>query len=392
MPLFRQPPALSPPSPWDFERLLVNGDAYFASLEEGIKGAQKSIDLETYIFDNDALGARIVELLIAARRRGVTVRVIVDGVGSQGWVYNLGSILAENDIPARVYHQLPWEKLFSSSSNWDPEGTWASRFARINRRDHRKLCIIDGTQAWLGSLNISADHLHSERGPKAWRDTGITLRGENLKFLQAAFDLLWYPRRPKFIGVRHRARQVVKASLGTSVRLNALRRLRKINYRQLLERIGQAKVRLWITTAYFVPTGSFLRALTAAANRCVDVRLLTSAQSDIFFMPWVGVAFQYGLLRAGIQVYNYQPSILHAKTMIIDDFAMVGSSNLNHRSFVHDLEVEATSMNVGTVSGLTESFLEDLQHSKGITLHDFRRSAWWQRALGLAALVFKNWI
>ena len=392
MAFFRTHVISPPPAAWDFEQLLVNGDEYFGSLEQGIRGAKQSIDLETYIFDNDPLGERLTQGLIEAHKRGVAVRVVVDGVGAQGWVYHLGRPLCAAGVPAWVYHQLPWERFLSQACGWDARGAWGQLFARINNRDHRKVCIVDGAQAWIGSLNVSANHMQSLRGENAWRDTGITVRGEDVKYLRAAFNRIWPARDVKSRAARREARLALKASAGSSVRLNATRRLRRINYKQLLARIADAKVRLWITTAYFVPSGSFLAALTAAANRCVDVRLITSSKSDVFFMPWVAAAYQYGLMRAGIQLYDYLPSILHAKTMIIDDLAMIGSSNLNQRSLIHDLEADIFTSNVQTVSRLTEQYLLDVERSRGLTLHDFRAAPFWQRWLGYATLSFKHWL
>jgi cardiolipin synthase A/B len=393
MMIFHKNFTASPPGPWEAETLLINGDEYFASLQRGIEGAQKTIELETYIYDNDIIGNRVTEWLIKAHARGVAVRVIVDGVGAQGWVFDQGLKLHRAGIEYRVYHQLPWERLFVMRRVPSDEPTWQNFFTRVNIRDHRKVCIIDGNQAWVGSLNISDHHLYEVCLEKSWRDTGIVVRGGNVKFLRAAFERLWFPPHWKTFRLQRRdTRRLIKASEGSNVRLNATRRLRRVNYQQLLSRIAAAKVRVWITTGYFVPAGSFLRALTAAANRCVDVRLLTSSKSDVFFMPWVASAFQYGLMRAGVQLYDYLPSMLHAKTIIIDDLGMVGSSNLNHRSLFHDLEADILTTNIETVSLLTEQYLKDLESARGLTLHDFRAHPLWQRAIGRLVLGFKNFL
>ena len=380
------------PAPWEEEELLTNGDAFFSSLEQGIGNAQISIELEMYIFENDVIGERIVQALIAAHKRGVSVRVVVDGVGSKGWVYSLGRSLDKAKISRKVFHQLPWERLLSKEPTFDSEPTWASLYERLNSRDHRKVCIVDGSTAWVGSLNISSAHSKSLYGDLAWRDLAIRVQGDAVRHLVSAFNLIWYPRRPKYRRERRLARYLVKQSEATSVRLNATRYLRHRNYQRMLLRFDSAKERIWITNAYFVPSGSLLTALTNAASRGVDVKILTPSVSDVFFMPWVAAAFHTALLGAGVQVFEFLPSILHAKSMIIDNCAIVGTSNLNDRSLIHDLEVDILTNSSSTVTSLISEYTQDLTHSRRLTLETCQRYTWFHKLLGHSALLFRHWI
>jgi cardiolipin synthase len=138
-----------------------------------------------------------------------------------------------------------------------------------------------------------------------------------------------------------------------------------------------------------VPDGSLLRALTIAAQADVDVRIIVPRFSDIVFMPWITSAFQLGLLRAGVQIFEYRSSILHAKTMLVDDWVLVGSSNLNHRSLLHDLEADVVLPDDKARSSLEEQFLLDCEQSEQVTLENWRRRSLVERLLGRLLLIFR---
>lgn len=379
-------------SRWDFEELLLTGDQYFDSLERGICDAEKSIELESYIYADDALGKRITERLIQAHQRGVVVRLIVDGIGSWGWIHTQGAQLNAAGIPFRVYHQLPWERLNLAHRTGLLEPPWTKRLGAINRRNHRKLCVIDGRRAWVGSFNISGVHLQSLRGENAWRDLGIKVEGNDVEYLRAAFESLWHLPTPQSIGLLSRTRRQLKKSLGSGVRLNATGWLRRRNYRTLLKAIHAAQKRIWIYNAYFVPTGSLLRALRAAAARGVDVRLMLSSKSDVFFMPWVASAFYEGLIQAGVQLFDYTPSMLHAKAVLFDHSLIVGSTNLNQRSLKHDLEVDLVSDNPASISILEQAYLQDVARACPLSSSPYGRYSLWEKIVVQLALVFKYWL
>lgn len=376
---------------WDTESLLTSGDAIFESMLEGIYAAQKSILFETYIYKNDALGQRLASALIHAARRKVKVRIIVDGIGSPGWIFTIGAKLKEEGVEVKVYHQLPWERLIAPN-NLQNTKTFGSILQAFNRRDHRKMCIVDNTTAWVSSMNIWTQSVAAMCGDEAWREMGIKIEGQGIKYLVAAFDLVWYPWFHRYKKFLRYTKRIVFNSKDSLLRLNSTKKLRLYQRNALLTLIQNASTRIYIANAYFVPHAGVVAALRIAAKRGVDVRIVTSTQSDIFFMPWIAATFQASLLKAGVKIYWYQPCFLHAKYIIIDQWAAVGSSNFNQRSFHHDLEVDVVSITPSTVHHLTQQFKEDLARSHFMRKEDFANRPWWQKLFGRLVLFFKYFL
>lgn len=374
---------------WKCEKIYTDGDEFFNSLLCAIRAARESIELEAYIFEADQLGNRIVFELKNAAARGVCVRVIVDGWGSPGWRRFFGEELRQAKVQFKIYHELPWERLLYRRAAGKCRLTLHALLWRMNKRNHRKVCIIDGHSAWLGSMNITARHLHSLKGKEAWRDTAICVVGEEVKRLVHSFNSCWSTRERYETWLEERKLRRLGPTVTKLVRLNSTRRLRRENYRELILRIATAKQEVLITTAYFVPKGSLLRVLFSAARRGVDVRVLVSRKSDVFFMPWAASAFYYSLLQHQVRIFEYLPRILHAKTLLIDDWAVVGSSNLNHRSLVHDLEVDAVVSSREEHAKLRQQFFADLTEAEEVTWERWNLQSALKRLLGHVALFFR---
>ncbi len=368
---------------WSFERIFDDGDAFFDAVTQACRSARRTIDLESYIFQNDPLGMRIADALVEAAQRQIRVRVIVDGIGSAGWASVFGARLHAAGVRYRVFHRLPWD----SRERRRPIAQWMLRLPRmfrsLNRRNHRKMILVDGEEAFVGSMNVAAVHLRSLSGDAAWRDVGVLLRGPGCSALAEAFEFTWNRRpwtrrgkRPGFVA-------------DPDIRLNSTRKLRRYHYRDLLDRLSNATCRVWVITPYFVPHGALLEALADAARRGVVVRVLVPGISDVFFMPWVTAALMEGLARAGVEMYRFPKRVLHAKLLVIDDWMTIGSSNMNHRSIFHDLEVDAVLS-----SDKAKSELE------AIAEHDFSISERIERSpvgavrllLGRFLLVWRNWL
>jgi len=378
---------LKPNKNSDDEKIFFVGEEYFSNLLSDIKNATESIELETYIFSLDSLGEKIIAELISAAKRGLKIRVLVDGAGTPFWNDPIIEQLENVGGETRVFHPFPW-----SLWQWSRARIHAHSllkvvhlFLKINSRNHRKLCIIDKKISYIGSFNISQNHLDRNKDNSAWRDTGIRLKNIDLQDLIQAFESAWASRP-----IKERIRQFFHhIRTDPIIRLNNTWYRRRILYKNLLKRIKNCQERIWITNAYFVPDNFLLRRLTAAANTGVDVRILLPEESDVAFMPWASKAFYERLLKSGVRIFEYLPSVLHAKTLILDDWMTIGSSNLNHRSLLHDLEVDVNVRLTESKKALENQFLIDIKNSKEIHLEDWEKRTWYQRIVAWMLLYLK---
>ncbi len=382
------------PNPWRKDEVFHSGDAFVSSLEEAIRHARETIDLETYIYNDDDYGRSLTLLLKEAAERGVRVRVLVDGVGSPVWAIRFLPEMTEAGVEGKVFHPLPWVFWSYSMARRKGFNGLLKLFQKLNQRNHRKVCVVDRKYAWLGSMNISACHLEKIFGRRAWRDTGLRVEGEGVAQLTAAFEKAWRRSRGKQKGVRRAFLRLFKRDrqIHPLVRLNDTRTKRAFYHDDLLDRISQVRRRVWITNAYFVPNGELVRALREAAFAGVDVRIIVPRKSDVFFIRWVAAAFYGGLLESGVRIFEYSPTILHAKTILIDEWACVGSSNLNYRSLLHDLEVDVVVTGKAAHAALEAQFAEDQKNSREVFIPDWKRMSWIERWGGRIALLFKYWL
>jgi len=365
------------------ETVFADSNQFFSALLRDIDEAVAHIDLETYIYDLDPLGREVAEHLAAASRRGVSVRLLVDGVGSLTSGSALARQLSADGVQVRIFNPLPW-----NVHHWAwavPRLPWIVRLQHLldvmYRRNHRKTCIIDRRIMWIGSFNISRSHLPEEQDGQNWRDTAIRLEGVDTENLQNAFNSTWendrslIPRRtfsPEAIRLNNRHRRKLRIDL--------------------LRRMARTSSRVWITNAYFVPSNLLLRHLKKAARRGVDVRILLPGTSDVFFMPLVSAMFYRNLLTAGVRIYEYADGILHAKLMILDDWMTVGSTNIDYISLYHNLEVEAVVALPQTKKVLEDQFLHDLTRAEEIAIDHLPQYPRWKKILGQVLLSLKRWL
>lgn len=371
---------------WDSERVFHDGDSYFSALLSEIGQARESVEFESYIFDDDAFGERVLETLKAAAARGVRVRLLVDGIGAPSFGAGKAERLTEEGVVTRVFHPVPWNLPFGQMRSA------LESLLRLNRRDHRKLCLVDGRIAYVGSLNVSANHLTEYKGASAWRDAGARVEGGDAMELQRAFDRTWL--RARAFGAKPRGRlwtRLPRSPVSGLVLLNSTRSARRHHYRELVRRIAGARRRVWISNAYFAPDILLMRAMKIAAWSGADVRLLVPRKSDIFFMPYVTESYYSRLLGVGIRIHEYVPKFLHAKYLLIDDFAMLGSSNMNHRSLLHDLEADLVLKRPESLESLERQFQTDLASAEEVGLERWKNLSALRRMVGRVLLGFRYW-
>lgn len=357
---------------WTDSHIFHTGNDFFHSLRRDISQAQKSITLESYIFTLDSLTKLILQDLAEARQRGCTVKIILDGFGSYEDIPGVDRLCEKAGIELRVFHPLPYPLLAFQRLSFLNEDRTHNIFRHMNRRNHRKIVIIDEKIAYLGSMNFTQVHCADFVGEKAWRDTGVRLEGPPVRQLLLAFQVTYLRTYYKGMLSWMNSWRSPQPKGSPSLMLNTTKKMRKGLYRDVLRRLNSADKRIYITTAYFLPKRNLLRILLKAARRGVDVRILIPGKSDVPLVKWAAFYIVRFLLKRRIPLYEYQKSILHAKTMIVDDDVYIGSFNLNHRSIFHDLEVIARLQNPERLAEMLIQWEIDLKNSRPVSKDDFR--------------------
>ncbi len=369
--------------------LLQDGPATYQAMLAAILAARDHINMETYILDDDDVGQRFAQALMAKQRQGVQVNLIRDSVGTLGTPKAFFQRLADSGI--RIVEFNPMNPLVARKE-WE-----------LNQRDHRKVLIVDGRVAFLGGINISSVYSGGSSsqgmrarpaGQPAWRDTDLQLRGPVVAELQKMFLASWAAQKGEPLATSNffprsetAGRQVVRA-IGSSPDEPF-----SLIYATLLSAIGSAETSVHLTNAYFVPDPQLLAALEAAAGRGVDVTLILPSRTDSWLVFHAGRAYYEQLLRAGVKIYERRDVILHSKTALIDGvWATVGSTNLDWRSFLHNHELNAVVLGVEFGNQVQAMFDKDLAASDAITLEQWTQRPIHLRLKELLARVWAYWL
>lgn len=352
--------------------VFCNGDEAFAAMWQAIDAAQRKVWLETYIMEPDRVGRRTVQALADAARRGCEVILLYDGLG--GGPMTEESLQSLRDAGARIEVFNPLRLL---------PGTG------MLRRNHRKIMIVDDERAFCGGMNQSEDYAGPEHGNCRFLDCHLSLRGPCVADLAGVFvnslRIATGQRDPRSRRrIKARRRGVSRSRSGepsfVQVLASSGRGGRRAIQRAIRHVINRAVHECIITTPYFVPPHRVIRAMTRAAQRGVDVQILTAGVSDV---PIVRTAAQhvYGdLLAKGIRIYEMYGSTLHAKTMAIDGlYSTVGSFNLDTWSDRRNLEVTVGIIDADVTRTVKKQFLDNLRCSREVTLKTLTQRSMWQR-------------
>ena len=368
---------------WSSENLYFHGSDYFNDLIHNINNAKNSIEIECYIFYQDDIGKKIITSLINAAKKGVKVRLIIDGYGSMAWNTQQLAELTEAGIEVKIFHPLPWRlslyKRVNITKGYINKFLYLS--SRINKRNHRKLYIVDKQIAWSGSINISDSHLKQNVDDSIWLDCGVKITGESVLELTDNFDEVWKRNIPYTIENNH---------LPFRTNNNIIRRKYKNN--ELIHLIDSCKHKIWIISAYLAPSRRIVNALKRARSNGTDVKLIISHHSDVIFFPLISTTYYAELIRAGIEIYEHRKYIIHAKTIILDDISFVGSSNLNHRSFLHDLELDIILTHAASIEKLNNKFIDLSNDSDIISQSKLKSLPWYYRMLGKIIWRIRYWL
>ena len=375
---------------WESEKLYLDGDIYFADLLSDIRRANSYITVEMYIFNYDLIGQKITEELIEASRRGVKVQIIVDGVGTYHYFSQLHPLFSTAKIAVKIFHPLPFYHPFYGKLMLTKKiRAVFARLWRLNQRDHRKIITIDEKIMYSGSFNFTQEHTSLSQDTK-WKDVGLRVTGANVKLAILFFKKVWQLR--DFFKYRRLVRQPrLREAKNIPLRLNHSLVMRRIYQKNINQRMQKAKEKVWLVTPYFIPTRKFIMSLAKAAERGVDVRILISSKSDVKIFQTLQFFYYPYLISKNVKIYHYKETILHAKIFIADNWVTVGSSNLNHRSLLHDLEIDLAIQEQKNKDIIIDDFRQSTPDVHLVKLEDLKSRPLVDKILSRLFFLFKYW-
>jgi cardiolipin synthase len=367
--------------------LLFDGPKTIAAMMAAISNAKSHVNLETYIFAQDELGMKFADLLIAKQRAGVQVNIIYDSVGTLGTPVEFFEKMREAGISLTEFNPANPLKRF---------GLW-----RVNNRDHRKILVVDGRIGFAGGINIADDYAKSSpfRSRKksdsemGWRDTHVQIEGPAVASLQWLFLDAWtsqntqdLPDRdffPALTEVGDKIVRVIASEPGSDFEI----------YKTYVLAIQEARKSIHLTASYFVPDAQILESLIQAARRGVSVKLVVPSVTDVNLVMYAGRSSYDELLEAGVRLYQFQSSVLHAKTAVIDGvWSTVGSANIDVRSFLHNHEINIVVLGEEFGNNMEAAFREDIRNSNEITMETWRARPFFERIKEWAARSMEYWL
>lgn len=375
---------------WESEKVFLDGDLYFDHLLSDIERARELITVEIYIFNYDHIGKKVASHLIDAHKRGVKVQIIVDGIGTYGYFDQLDKVFSAAGLKVKIFHPLPFFHPYYGNLIFSKKiRAFFTRIGKLNQRNHRKIITIDHNIMYLGSFNFTEEHTSFHTSIK-WKDMGVKVTGPNVKLPILYFKKIWQLR--EFF----RYRKLVKAprmkeAKNAPLRLNHSLMMRRFYYKNLHQRIYTAKDKIWLMTPYFIPTRRLIIALSKAAKRGVDVRILISSKTDIGIFQKLQFFYYAFLINKGVKIFQYVETVLHAKITIIDDWVTVGTSNLNHRSILHDLEVDLSIEDAENKKIIMNDFLMSSPPEQQFTAERLKKRTLLDRLLSRIFFLFKYW-
>ncbi len=335
--------------------LFFSGDEAYQSILDAVEAARHHVNMEYYIWEPDSIGSRLRDALVACAKRGVSVRLHLDGVGS-----------------AKANKRF-WRPLTEAGGKVSHFNRLALRRRTGNFRTHRKIVVVDGVIGFSGGMNITDVHAEEFSGEESWRDTHARLEGPAVAGLQMVFNEGWYDSTGELLdGAEYfpaveapegsQPLQVV--SSGPDETSNAIHKL-------IASGLFASLHRVYITTPYFVPDPTICDALTSAALRGADVRLLVPRKNDLIVIGAASRSYYPELLDVGVRIFEYGPRMVHAKTLVVDDWlALIGTANVDNRSFRLNFEVAIASYEAEVCESLVTEFQADLATAHEVTANE----------------------
>ncbi len=348
--------------------IFTNGAQFYPAMRDAMRAAESSINLEAYIFSSGEVADWMIEAMVDRARAGVEVRIVVDAIGSSGLTRACRERLREAGCQINAYQPLSWYRLH-----------------RINNRTHRELLVVDGRVAFTGGAGIADWWLKPEGRTPAWRDTMARLEGPIVAALQGVFTENWLeccgeiltgPRHwPRLEHAGDKETMLVKSSPADRATVS------RVVFQMLIE--GAVR-EVDISTPYFLPDRAMRRALVRTAQRGVRVRILVPGPvTDQRLVRLASRRMYRELLAGGVRLFEYRPSMTHVKALIVDDlWAVVGTTNVDNRSFEHNDEVNVAVRSSEVASRLLQDFQSDLTASDEVTLDEWKARPIVEKMLG----------
>ena len=356
--------------------LLANGDEYFPAMLSAIRGAQQTVNFAAYIFDSDEVGYQFRDAFCEKAKAGVEVRILLDGIGS-GWGLNNSDVRMMQQAGCKFSYYHP---------------TASVRVDRTNRRSHRRVLVIDGKLAFIGSAGFSKRWGGHAQDKDHWRDTQARIEGPLVGKVQNAFEEHWVKTFGETLSGLGQFPALPNAgNLKAQVVASRSFSMAPIPLVQATA-FAAAEKRIWITNPYCTPTDDQVELLVKAVQRHVDVRLLLPGVNNDQPMTKSAGRAAYGkMLEGGVKIFEYEPAMIHAKSMVVDGlFSMFGSSNFDSRSSEINEELDVVVYDETFGHQMETVFEKDLGQSREYTLQQFKSRSLWERTTEWVMLPFRS--
>lgn len=356
--------------------ILTDGTAFYPAMLEAIRGARETVNFECYIFRKGEIADRFIDALSERARAGVRVTIVLDAVGSLGAFRKAAGPLRAAGCRVEPYQSLRWYNL-----------------ARMNNRTHRELLVVDGTVAFIGGAGVADWWAKPERGRPAWRDMMARVEGPVVSDIQGVVAENWLECRGEILTGADTYKIPKTADGSAAFAIKSSPADRATSSRVLFQTLVETSTRkVRISTPYFLPDRAFRRAICRTARRGVELTVIVPG--PITDQRWVRLASRrmYGqLLESGVRIFEYAPAMTHVKSLIVDDlWAVIGTTNVDNRSFEHNDEVNLAIRDGRVAERLAADFATDLKGSREITLDAWRRRPLWEKIVGRVAWILER--
>jgi cardiolipin synthase len=345
--------------PGNSVRTLVNGDATFAAILDAIERAQHYVLVQFFIVRDDELGQMLKALLLAKAAQGVHIHVLYDSIGSFDLPHSYVSALLAGGVDIHP---------FATNRHF------VNRF-QLNFRNHRKIVVVDGLQAFVGGHNVGVEYLGANPRLSPWRDTHIALRGPIVQSVQFVFTEDWHWATQQLPRFEAPPSEPQSDDMHCIVMATGPADNQETGSLFFVEAINAARKRIWITTPYLIPDEAVFSALTLAVMRGVDVRILIPSRRDHYVVFEASKLYAHDLVGAGVRIFRYRPGFLHQKVVLIDSTAAaIGSANLDNRSFRLNFEIMVLTLDRAFAAEVEAMLQRDFNAAFEVDQSEYRKA------------------